>query len=76
MIKDFLILTRRYIFVDVHKADAGNLTCEVNEKIKEGDKWVRDELVAIKSVPIKVRGKKTSNLQTFTKPFRKANGRI
>ncbi|XP_065929682.1 uncharacterized protein [Magallana gigas] len=41
--------------LNVHKADAGNLTCEVNEKIKEGDKWVRNELVAIKSVPIKVR---------------------
>lgn len=45
-----------FICVDVQKADAGNLTCEVIEKIKEGDNWVRDELVAIKSVPIQVRG--------------------
>uniref|UniRef100_A0A8W8MCJ1 Ig-like domain-containing protein n=1 Tax=Magallana gigas TaxID=29159 RepID=A0A8W8MCJ1_MAGGI len=43
---------------NVQKADAGNLTCEVYEKIKDGDQWIRDELVAIKSLPIQVRGKK------------------
>ncbi|XP_052682384.1 uncharacterized protein LOC128162973 [Crassostrea angulata] len=41
--------------LNVQKADAGNLTCEVYEKIKVGDQWVRDEVVAIKSVPIHVR---------------------
>lgn len=40
---------------NVQRADAGNLTCEVYEKIKEVDKWVRDELVARNSVPIQVR---------------------
>uniref|UniRef100_A0A8W8MCJ8 Ig-like domain-containing protein n=1 Tax=Magallana gigas TaxID=29159 RepID=A0A8W8MCJ8_MAGGI len=39
---------------NVQKADAGNLTCEVNEKIRVGDEWVRDELVAMKSVAIQV----------------------
>lgn len=45
-----------FICVDVQKADAGNLTCEVYEKIKEGDNWVWEKLVTIKSVPIQVRG--------------------
>uniref|UniRef100_A0A8W8M8W0 Ig-like domain-containing protein n=1 Tax=Magallana gigas TaxID=29159 RepID=A0A8W8M8W0_MAGGI len=40
---------------NVQKADAGNLTCDVYEKIKENNNWVRDELVAIKSLPIQVR---------------------
>lgn len=44
------------IYVDVQRADAGNLTCEVYEKIMENDKWVRTELVAIKSAAIQVRG--------------------
>lgn len=39
----------------VQKADAGNLTCEVYEKIKENEQWIRDDLVAMKSVPIQVR---------------------
>lgn len=43
-------------FVDVQRADTGNLTCEVYERIKENDKWVKDEVVAIKSVAIQVRG--------------------
>lgn len=47
-----------FFFVDVQKADAGNLTCEVWEKVKEGDQWIKDELVAMKSVPIQVRSKK------------------
>lgn len=41
--------------LEVQKADAGNLTCEVYEKIKENEKYVRDDLVAMKSVPIQVR---------------------
>lgn len=41
--------------LEVQKADAGNLTCAVYEKIKENDKVVKDELVAMKSVPIQVR---------------------
>lgn len=54
-----LILTmfNMIFFVEVQKADAGNLTCAVYEKIKENDKVVKDELVAMKSVPIQVRGK-------------------
>lgn len=39
----------------VQKADAGNLTCEVYEKIKKNEQWIRDDLVAMKSVPIQVR---------------------
>lgn len=46
------------IFEDVKKSDVGNLTCEVYEKIKKNDKWVRDELVAVKSVAIELRGRK------------------
>lgn len=57
LIKDSLILTRIFFLVDVQKADAGNLTCDVYEKIKENEQWVRDELVAIKSLAIQVRGK-------------------
>ncbi|XP_065930227.1 uncharacterized protein [Magallana gigas] len=41
--------------LNVQKADAGNLTCDVYEKIKENEQWVRDELVAIKSLAIQVR---------------------
>lgn len=44
-------------FVEVQKADAGNLTCEVYEKVKKNEQYVRDDLVAMKSVPIQVRGK-------------------
>uniref|UniRef100_A0A8W8MHG8 Uncharacterized protein n=1 Tax=Magallana gigas TaxID=29159 RepID=A0A8W8MHG8_MAGGI len=40
----------------VQKADAGNLTCDVYEKDQENEQWVRDELVAIKSLAIQVRG--------------------
>ncbi|XP_065930230.1 uncharacterized protein [Magallana gigas] len=40
---------------NVQKADAGNLTCDVYEKIKENNNWVRGKLVAIKSLPIQVR---------------------
>uniref|UniRef100_A0A8W8ME43 Ig-like domain-containing protein n=1 Tax=Magallana gigas TaxID=29159 RepID=A0A8W8ME43_MAGGI len=40
---------------NVQKADAGNLTCDVYEKIKENEQWVRDELVAIKSLAIQFR---------------------
>ncbi|XP_065930231.1 uncharacterized protein [Magallana gigas] len=41
--------------LNVQKADAGNLTCKVYEKVKVGYQWVRDELVTIKSLPIQVR---------------------
>lgn len=54
----FFNIDKNIFFVDVQKADVGNLTCEVYEKIKENYNWVRDELVAIKSLPIQVRGKK------------------
>ncbi|XP_052683902.1 uncharacterized protein LOC128164188 isoform X2 [Crassostrea angulata] len=41
---------------NVQKSDVGNLTCEVYERIRNWDwKWVRDELVAIKSVAINLR---------------------
>lgn len=53
-----LTMFNMIFFVEVQKADAGNLTCEVYEKIKENEKYVRDDLVAMKSVPIQVRGKK------------------
>ncbi|XP_062570901.1 uncharacterized protein LOC134232922, partial [Saccostrea cucullata] len=46
--------------VDVQKADAGNLTCEVLKQVKEGWKWVRDDSVAKKSVSIKIREPITS----------------
>lgn len=40
----------------IKKADAGNLTCEVFEKVKDSSgKWLRDEMVAKKSVAIQVR---------------------
>lgn len=51
------MLLSYFTFVDVQKADVGNLTSEVYEKIKKHDKWVRDELVDMKSVAIKVRGR-------------------
>ena len=45
-------------FVDIKSEDAGNLECDVYEKIVEDGKWVRDEHVARKQVKIEVRGKK------------------
>lgn len=53
-----LVSCFKLIFEDVQKSDVGNLTCEVYEKIKKIDKWVRDELVAVKSVAIEFRGRK------------------
>lgn len=53
----FFNIDKNFFLVDVQKADAGNLTCDVYEKIKENEQWVRDELVAIKSLAIQVRGK-------------------
>ena len=47
-----------WIFVDIKPEDAGNLECDVLEKIVENDKWVRDEPVAKKQVKIQVRGEK------------------
>lgn len=44
-------------FVDVQKADEGNLTCEVYEMIKESDKWVKADLVTMKSLAIQVKGR-------------------
>nr|XP_022303868.1 uncharacterized protein LOC111111285 isoform X2 [Crassostrea virginica]XP_022303869.1 uncharacterized protein LOC111111285 isoform X2 [Crassostrea virginica] len=40
---------------DIKPEDAGNLECDVLEKIVENDKWVRDEPVAKKQVKIQVR---------------------
>ncbi|XP_062571150.1 uncharacterized protein LOC134233177 [Saccostrea cucullata] len=50
-------ISLEFTLLDVHKADAGTLTCEVLEQVKEGGKWVRDDPVAKKSVAIKIRGK-------------------
>ncbi|XP_065930170.1 uncharacterized protein [Magallana gigas] len=47
---------------NVQKSDVGNLTCEVYEKIMENDKWVRDELVGVKSVPIQITDNKKKGL--------------
>ena len=46
------------IFVDIQPEDAGNLECEVLEKIVVHGKWVRDQPVARKQVKIEVRGEK------------------
>lgn len=50
------MLPSHFIFVDVQKVDAGNITCEVHEKIKKNDKKVMGDLLAMKSVAIQVRG--------------------
>lgn len=43
-----------FIFVDVQKTDEGNISCVVYEK---NETKVRGDLVAMKSVPIQVRGR-------------------
>ena len=48
----------RSFFEDIRPEDAGNLECDVLEKIVENGKWVRDEPVAKKQVRIAVRGEK------------------
>ena len=48
------------LFVDIQPEDAGNLECDVLEKIVENGKWVRNESVARKQVKIEVRGEKIS----------------
>ncbi|XP_062607388.1 uncharacterized protein LOC134269187 [Saccostrea cucullata] len=50
-------LSLEFTVRNVQKADAGNLTCEVLKQVKEEGKWVRDDLIAKKSVAINVRGK-------------------
>ncbi|XP_062618745.1 uncharacterized protein LOC134280352 [Saccostrea cucullata] len=44
-----------FTIMDLQKADAGNLTCEVLKQVKERGKWVRDDLVARMSGTIKIR---------------------
>lgn len=51
------MLLSYFIFVDVQKKDEGNLTCEVYEQFRENETEVRGDLVAMKSVPIQVRGR-------------------
>ncbi|XP_062607395.1 uncharacterized protein LOC134269188 isoform X6 [Saccostrea cucullata] len=53
-------ISLEFTLLDVQKADAGNLTCEVLKQVKEGGKWVRDDLVANKSVAITIREPITS----------------
>lgn len=52
------MLLSYFIFVDVQKKDEGNLTCGVYEQFRENETEVRGDLVAMKSVPIQVRGRK------------------
>lgn len=51
-------------FIGVQKTDAGNLTCELYERIKENDQWVKNGVVVMKSVAIQVRGR-NSNFSFF-----------
>lgn len=53
----FMLLSY-FKFVDTQKKDEGNLTCGVYEQFRENETEVRGDLVAMKSVPIQVRGRK------------------
>ncbi|XP_062607393.1 uncharacterized protein LOC134269188 isoform X4 [Saccostrea cucullata] len=53
-------ISLEFTLLNVQKADVGNLTCEVLKQVKEGGKWIRDDLVAKNSVAIKIREPITS----------------
>lgn len=46
-----------FIFGDVQKTDEGNLSCVVYEKFWKNKTKVRGDLLAMKSVPIQLRGR-------------------